>query len=379
LRNLLWKVVDRHFATRPKYSINDISAVDRGGRFCWCGGCVALEEKYGTPGGPILDAMLEISEKCKHRHPEQYVSLLAYRKEQTQKPPKRGVTRLPDNFIPVFAPINDDFFQSFAHPSNTNSYHDLEGWCKLSDKVMVWHYVNPFELYPTPPLGNVERICTDVKLMKKAGVTGTCFEHNCSVGEKTGFTELQSYAMVRLFDDVTIDTQTIIREFADFEYGQASEGVQRYIAELEMLTRKCRARGRWNAPFATYTFLTSENLIRWTNDFEALSKMVAHDKVRRRNLERLRYNIDHALLLKYPGIKKCERKGLIAYDAIERRIRDAAQGIAEVCFTPKHEKKRKAFFEALEKKLVKYRNEYGDEKMSAALKKQPQAMKGINL
>ena len=357
LRDLLWKVVDQYFAVRPKHSINDISAVDRGGRFCWCSGCVALEEKYGTSGGPILDALLEISEKCRTKHPDQYVSLLAYRKAQTQKPPKREVTRLPDNFIPVFAPINDNFFQGFAHPSNTNSYNDLVGWCKLSDKVMAWHYVNPFGLYPTPPLGNVGRICNDVKLMKKAGVMGTCFEHNCSVDEKTGFTELQTYAMLRLFDDATIDAQTIIREYTGFEYGPAAEGVRRYLAEIEELTQNFKGRGAWNAPFASYGFLKIENLIRWTGDFEAMSKLVAHDKVRRQNLERLRYNIDHALLQMYPRIKETDRKGLVAYDAIERRIRDAAQGIAEVCFVPKHEKKRKAFAESLEKKLVQYRSE----------------------
>jgi hypothetical protein len=215
--------------------------------------------------------------------------------------------------------------------------------------------------------------------MKKAGVAGTCFEHNCSVGEKTGFSELQTYAMLRLFDDVSADPQTIVREFTDFEYGPAAEGVRRYLAEIEELTQNFRGRGAWNAPFASYGFLKPENLIRWTSDFEALSGLVAHDRVRRRNLERLRYNIDHALLRMYPRIKESDRKGPVAYDAIERRIRDAARGIAEVCFASRHEKKRKEFVEALEKKLVKYRNEHGDEKMSAALKKQPQARKGINL
>ena len=351
LRDLLWKVVDHVFAQRPPHAINDISAVDRGGRFCWCPGCVALEEKYGTPGGPILDALLEISEKCRTTHPDQYVSMLAYRKPQTQKPPTKGVTRLSDNFVPVFAPINDNFFQSLAHPSNTNSLHDLEGWCRLSDQVMVWHYVNPYILNPTPPLGNVARICTDVKLMKKAGVMGTCFEHNCGVSEKTGFTELQTYAMLRLFDDITLDPQVLVREFTDFEYGPAAEGVRRYLAELEALTQKFGGWAVWNPPFASYGYLTPENLIRWTKDFEELAKLVADDPVRSRNLSRLRYNIDHALVRMYPRIKPADRKGLIAYDAVEKRIREAAKGIAEVCFTEKFAKERKAFVEALDKEL----------------------------
>jgi hypothetical protein len=351
LRELLWKVVDQYFAQRPKYAINDISAADRGGRFCWCPGCVALEEKYGTPGGQILDAMLELCEKCKTKHPDQYVSLLAYRKEQTQKPPTNCVTRLPDNFIPVFAPINDNFFQSLAHPSNTNTYRDLEGWCKLSDKVLVWHYVNTYNLIPTPPLGNVERICTDIKLIKKAGAMGACFEHNCGVSEKSGFTELQTYLMYRLFEDVSLDPWTLIREFTDFEYGPAAEGVRRYIAELEKLTQNYRGRANYAPPFIGYGYLTPENLCRWTADFEAMSRLVADDPVRRRNLERLRYNIDHALILMYPRIKKAERKGLIAFDAIERRIREEAEGIVEVCFTSKHDKERKEFLSTLEKKL----------------------------
>jgi len=187
--------------------------------------------------------------------------------------------------------------------------------------------------------------------MKRAGVMGMCIEHNCGVAEKTGFTELQTYAMLRLFDDITLDPQEIVREFTDFEYGPAAEGVRRYLVEPETIAQKFGGWAVWNPPFASYGYLTPENLIRWTKDLEAMAKLVADAPVRLQNLKRLRYNVDHALVRMYPRIKPADRTGLVAYEAVEKRIREEAKGIAEVCFTADYAKNRTDFFDKLDKEL----------------------------
>ena len=116
----------------------------------------------------------------------------------------------------------------------------------------MWYYPNPYGEFVTPPFGNVERLVNDIRIMKEVGATGVTFEHNVGVTEMTGFTELQSYIMLRLFDDVTLDWRKLADEFLEFEYGSVASDVKAYWLELENLRKAMDYPFAWNPSLLEY-------------------------------------------------------------------------------------------------------------------------------
>ena len=329
---------------RPSYL--DLSACDTPGRFCWCEKCRALEDKYGTPGGPLLDLLLAYAPEAKRLYPDQTLIMLAYRKKQTEIPPK-GMDSLPDNFAPVFAPIDDDFSKDWLHPNNAGTLKNLREWGRLSKEVLLWYYPNPYGDRVTPPMGNVRRLATDMRLMKEAGNIALFFEHNVGVREMTGFAELQSYIMAMLARDVTLDVDVLVDEFLAFEYGTAASDIRKYLDELEDLTAKCTRPFPWNAGIRIFSFLTGERLSKWSRQFDAIEKKLSGDRVRLRNVRRLRLGLDIAALEVTKDV------------SLVPRIRAELEEIAEDCFSGRYRYDGREFVKKVEMRLRIFQLRYG--------------------
>ena len=305
LRKLLTERLLTAIKNNPDCDSFDLSANDTPGRLCGCAECLALEEKYGCTGGPLFDYLMELGPIAQKQYPEKRITTLVYRKNQTQHPP-RNVAKFPDNIAPVFAPIDDNFAQDWSHPDNRETYEDLKQWCRLCKSVFVWYYPNPYSGPIIPPLGNLNRCMNDIVLMKKAGVSGVLCEHNVGVCEMIGLSELQSYVMLKLFQDSTLDPALLIREFTDFEYGKAAPLMRRYLEELEQESKKWNLKLRWDAASSSYSsfqHLTSENLVRWSSCFDEMEALTAGSRAGE-NVRRVRINLDLAVLRKYYRIKQ---------------------------------------------------------------------------
>ena len=335
----------------PECTHFDISAGDTPGRYCWCDGCKALENKYGAEAGPIVDFMLEFCPKVAARFPKVQIMTLVYRKDQTQHPPK-GIERMPDNFTPRFAPIDDNFAKDWNHPSNSKTYDDLRTWGNLCRRMLLWYYPNPYGGAVTPPLGNVGRLVRDMELSKAAGVTGQTHEHDVGVAEMIGFTELQTFVGYHLFKDVTCDWRTLADEFIGFEYGAAAGMMRRYWLELERLTETEELDFVWNAPLAAYRHLTPERLVRWNADFDAMEASVAADATRLFNVKRVRINLDFVILQKYAAVKKCVPSFSVSADMLAERIRSTVKRIG-VEFFASSKLEGEKFVKGMEEKLFR--------------------------
>ena len=352
-RALLKKIVFEQFRRNPDpRSYIDISAGDTPGRFCECPGCVALMEKYGSNAGPLVDVFLEFCPVAAKLYPHHRFMTLAYRKAQTQHPPK-NLAAMPDNFVPDFAPIDDDFAQDWAHPNNRETYEDLKTWGRLCKRVMMWYYPNPYGNELTPPLGNVGRLVNDIRLMHAAGVTETGFEHNVGVETMTGFTELQTYLTVNLFRDIDADDRKLTDEFLDFEYGKAAPGVKAYLAKLEGLRKDMTTPIPWNGAsyLGNFTYLTPERLVRWCAAFDRLEHLTADDRRACRNVRRLRLGLDFVVLKKHAEIvRSCPDWKTSAAEALAR-IRAEIAEIGEDCYDAAHQGKFKAFVKNVDDQL----------------------------
>ena len=334
-RKMLTERVMETIRRNPDCTHFDISAGDTPGRYCWCEGCKALEAKYGTEAGPIVDFMLEFCPKAAAEFPGVQIKTLVYRKNQTQHPPK-GIERMPDNFTPQFAPIDDNFAKDWNHQSNKGTYDDMCAWGRMCRHMLLWYYPNPYNGTVTLPLGNVGRLARDIALSKAAGVTGQTHEHNVGVGHMIGFTELQTFVGYHLFKDVSCDWRALADEFIDFEYGAAAAKMRAYWLELERLTETEDLDFVWNAPTAAYRHLTPERLVRWNGDFDAMEADVADDAKRLFNVKRVRINLDLAIVRNYAKIKKSIPTFGLSADDVANRVRTTAKRIeAEILTSAK--------------------------------------------
>lgn len=321
-------------AAQPEFLYYDFSAGDTPGRFCHCPGCLALEKKYGSRVGPLLDCLLALSPALGKANPNARIKFLVYRKDQTQRPPA-GIAHLPENLVPQFAPIDDDFSKDWRHPRNAETYEDLKRWCSISSHSLLWYYPNPYGLALTPPIGNVGRLVRDMKMAWRAGVTGPTYEQDVdAVAEMSGFTELQNFLMLQLAKDIDCDPKALALEFMRYEYGAATSKLMAYWMELEKLSESESLRLEWNPSISAYTHLTPERLVRWNAAFDEMERMLADDPGRLFNLRRIRLCLDYAIVMKYSSVRAACPDFPLSADVVADRLRATRDRIAKELYAP---------------------------------------------
>ncbi len=350
LRKLLSERILENMKRNPQCVSFDVSADDTPGRFCYCPKCLELEKKYGTVGGPLFDFLLEFCPVAAKTYPEKWITTLIYRKGQTQRPPK-NIQKFPDNFAPVFAPIDDNFAKDWSHPDNRETYEDLKTWGRLCKHLLVWYYPNPYGGEITPPFGNVERLANDIILMKKAGVTGMVWEHNVGVPQMIGFTELQSYVALQLFQDVNRPWKELADDFMSFEYGKAAPLMRQYWLELEDLRKNEPLQFVWNPTFSAYTYLTPERLVRWNGLFDKMENLLKDDPEKRFNVQRVRVNLDLSILQNYAKVKKALPDFNLSPEQLADRLRGNYKQAIQ-CFFGSFSSRAKSYQKALEDLLL---------------------------
>ena len=314
LRKELTENVLRHIAAQPGNRIVCVDAADSPDTFCYCQECLALEKKYGGPGGPLYDYLFELCDLLLEKHPAVFVRTLAYRRSQTQKPPVLPPgKKLPENLIVSFAPIEDNYFADWTHPDPKiqETYADLKAWSEITHpgNLWAWLYPNPFGTGHVVPVGNLERNINQMRLMYKAGVRGIFTDHLGCV-QRSGLSELQSYLFYKLMQDIDCDTDTIIKEFTDHQYGPASDLARKYLAELEQGRKDMHALppgvtyNSQNYDERTFPYLTVTNIHRWQGYFDRMESSVTNSPDHLLNVRILRRELDFATLWKWFDLKK---------------------------------------------------------------------------
>ena len=313
LRKELTKNVLRHIERAGEDVMLTVAANDHPGKFCYCPECAKLEEKYQSPGGPIYDYLIELCNLLATKHPQVLIKTLAYRRSQTQKPPilPEG-KRLPENLVIDFAPIEDCYFADWTHPDPgiQETYNDLLSWGRIATHLWAWLYPNPWGSGITMPVGNVDRVITNMRLMHRAGVSGVFTDH-CNFHQRGGWSELQQYLFLKLMRDIDCDTDALIEAFTDNLYGPAGPLMRTYLAELEQ-GRKAMAELPPGVTYRssdynerTFPYLTVANIHRWQTLFDRMEELVAGETERLKiNVRLVRRELDLATLWKWFDLKK---------------------------------------------------------------------------
>ena len=338
MRKIFLKNVKEHAKTRYQKAIDDygdcyieLSAMDYGGKFCYCPECLKKEQQYGTPCGAFFEFLAEISAGVQKDFPKLKIATLAYRKEQTEIPPNGLV--FPDNFMTIFAPIDDNLFADLIHVSNWETLGHLKKWCKISKNVFIWYYPNPYECY-LGPYSALRRACLDFKIMKRLGIRGTIYEHDVSARTNSNFADMESWVLLRMFSgygDNSPDLygcEELIMEYMNLAYGKAAGLMYLYFDELEKLRESAVHRGyagNFIVSPEELKYMTPANLERWNNQFDVAEKFVAGDSATLFRIRRVRYELDLMILRRFHDFAKDAPIRLGGAEIISKRVIDTLQ------------------------------------------------------
>jgi hypothetical protein len=181
-------------------------------------------------------------------------------------------------------------------------------------------YPNPWGTGHEVPVGNVERVITNMRLMHKAGVRGIFLDHH-GVNSRSGWSELQAFLVLKLSQDIEADTDALIAEFTDHAFGPAAPQMRQYLTELEAarkaittLPTQVGYKSR-NLDDRTFPYLTPANLHRWQQVFEKMEAATAKLPVELANVRSQRRELDIATLWEWfdlsaawPGVYTDHRK-----------------------------------------------------------------------
>jgi hypothetical protein len=314
-----------------------IDAADTGGKFCYCPGCQALEERYQNTGGPLYDAIIELCSDLRTNHPGVMVRTLAYRRSQTQHPPvlPPGV-RFPENVVVAFAPIEDAYHADWWNHRDANiqeTYRDMLGWGRITNHLWTWIYPNPWGTGAIMPVGNIERLVNNMRLMAVAGLEGLFADHQ-GINQRNSFHELQAYLLLKLMQNIDCDTDAVIKEFTDHHYGAAAPLLRTYISELEQ-GRKAMAPppgvtyNSKNFDDQTFPYLTVGNITKWQHSFDRMEALTTDQPKHLLHVQTVRRKLDFATLWKWLSLKEAHPDYFADHEAIAARIRTTNTAVSK--------------------------------------------------
>lgn len=270
LRRELEKNVRTYYETQKKRTgldgVIEISCNDVAYQLCLCADCTAQEKEYGTPGAPLILALIEIAE----RNRDITFRTLAYQRSQTQRPPRKKIS-IPENLVIIFAPINGDYASPLdGSKENQTDLQDFIGWTELTKNILFWYYPNvanrnPEKFFIEPPNGVGKRFARDFQIMRDRKIQGPYVEHDTGgILFCSNFSELQAWLLLKLAQNPDQDIKKLTATFINAYYGPAAEIILQYHSELEKeLENFTAAGGKWNYRTIDAAYLTKENLLHW--------------------------------------------------------------------------------------------------------------------
>ncbi|MBT7298463.1 MAG: DUF4838 domain-containing protein [Victivallales bacterium] len=296
LRTALTKAVLTRIGEADPGGMYSVSAMDWTGAFCDCKPCRALVAREGTPGAPLYDYLAALGPQVAERYPKARISTLAYRKGQSEPPPR--TIRLPDNVVIIFAPIDDNFAAPIEDPSNADTLRNLKNWPRATSNLWVWYYPNTYG--PALPMGNLHRLAKDFRLFKRIGVKGYYIEQDApGVYDSRRLADLQTWLITRLMWNPALDVDALIADYTDHHYGPAAPMIRQYIAALESATGAMQTRMRWKASTGQHRFLTPKLLLGCQRLLDAGRETVADDPRFLTRVEQARMSLDLACILRW--------------------------------------------------------------------------------
>jgi len=323
------EIILKDFGYDGGTTLFSIGQDDKGGKFCYCKDCVALEQEYEHPAGPYYDFLYDICGRFEKKYPELKFLFLAYRDDQTLLPAKKMAV-LPRNLMPSYAPIGVDFSKPFSHPNNKVEYDTFKIWAKTAPRLYWWSYPTP---YPRPLVGypliaNVNRIVENFRFAHANKVWMVYSQYGGGTYVNFAFNDMRRYLLQELCRDINIDEKAVMKEFYEATVGPAAPLMLKFIAELEKEEAAMPAFITWNSDILRVTYLTPKNLLHWTRLFRQMEKLVKDNPRQLLNVRRARVFLDESIIARWPYMSPEEQNRIGNLEKIIARATRAAKADA---------------------------------------------------
>jgi hypothetical protein len=222
--------------------------------WCDCEKCTETIEKYGGfNSSTYILFMKEVAknlEVWEEKNPTRnlYLMMFAYHKTQDAPVKYNEQTKeydvissdliLPDNVYVLYAPIEADYYKTFNDSENSSVKISIEGWSKMSKRLLLWIYMENFTDYQLPYyiFNSIE---TNMRMLEENN-TFWCFNQSQWNNENSsGFSRLKAYVSARLQWDCSLEVEDLIKEYCDVYFGDASQSMLKLLDEMEAWRAHC--------------------------------------------------------------------------------------------------------------------------------------------
>ena len=313
---------------------------------CFCKDCLALEKKYGSYSGVLLDFINDIAAAF----PETSFQTDAY--QWGEKPPVKGIRAAKNVYIQLAYlgyewSGNNDTMQALTDPVNRDTLQKIRAWKGFSDHYAVWDYLVIGKMGHPAPYTVIPAMIANFKIYGQSGVKRYFSELEIASGTKhslfaMSFHDLTLYLNMKLMEDPFRNTNTLLDDYFEKYYGPAAAPMRQLFDTLiQRQSSNRQSLGKlpprqWK--HADHAFLkTAESLL------DQAEKLVGNDETYLRRIGFERLPIDTMLLLNRPK-KANDPENLKLVNRLKKNYRIAVKRL----ITPALQKPT---IEMLEKKL----------------------------
>lgn len=258
---------------------------------------LALEEREGSPSGPLLEFVNAVAADIEKQYPNFQIVTLAYR--YTRKPPR--FLRPRQNVIIRLCSIEADFSRPLDSPSNAAFARDMAGWKTIAPRLFVWDYVTNFynSIWPHP---NLRVLGPNLKYFAGNGVAGVFEQGDMSSNNTGDLVPLRAWVTAHLLWNPYRDQGALVDEFLRGYYGAAAPYLSSYldvVASAFALTQK---------PLSTFqaddSYLTLGVVNSATRLFRSAEAAVATDPILAARVRQSRLALDNVWVSRYSLYKR---------------------------------------------------------------------------
>jgi len=210
-------------------------------RSCTCPSCLALEEKEGSPAGPVIHFVNKLADAIREDYPHVLLHTFAYK--HTVPAPKYVVAR--DNVIVRLCSFVCHFHKPFEVLAKENPDSGdavfvgaLRDWKSHASQIYIWDYATNFPNY-FQPFFHIHVMAENIRYFKREGVRGVLEQGNFAYGGGAAMDDLKSYIIGRLLWNPDTDVDTEMDRFFTAVYGEkAGKYMAQYVSLMENATRE---------------------------------------------------------------------------------------------------------------------------------------------
>lgn len=231
----------KYIEAEPHAKFFMFGRVDNAAARCHCKKCEKARNEYGD-SGIMMVFMNSVIKEARKRYAAKGKTfdkkLITFAYSATVNPPVKDGKPISPKVVPDkdlyvrYAPIDADYTYALNDPrQKETTLKQIEGWQMLTKNLMVWDYnLNYNEYFWFFP--SMYYIKQNLQLYYDMGMTYIMMQGANNV-KCIWYDELKAYVASRLFWDMSLDVEDLIKEYVTVYYGLGANNVLELIHRME--------------------------------------------------------------------------------------------------------------------------------------------------